>query len=288
MTNENKIQNLKSQTFGVEIEGYGLSKAEAAKTLAKLFGTPYTGGTTALDGQGRRWTLKEDCSLRGRQPLEFVTPILTYEDLPLLRRVVEALKGAGMKADAKHQDGLHIHIGADGHTARTILNLANQMRARERLIWGAIGGSEERERWCKDTDDWGLKDLERQVKAGRSLESLDPCDRYHKLNLAALRRHGTVEFRLFELKGDLDADRIEAFINLALGMNASAKAAKSASADRVETENPKFAMRTWLNRLGMIGPEFATTRRVLTENLEGNGAWASGTPHEVGYHRAGA
>ena len=163
------------------------------------------------------------------------------------------------------------------------------MRARERLIWGAIGGSEERERWCKDTDDEILKDLERKAKAGRSLENLETYyDRYHKLNLASLQRHGTVEFRLFELKGDLDADRIEAFINLALGMSASAKAAKSASAERVETENPKFAMRTWLNRLGMIGPEFATTRRVLTENLEGNGAWASGTPHEVGYHRAGA
>ena len=287
--NEERIKALKGQTFGVEVEGYGIGKARAAEALAGLFGTAYEGGTVAKDGKGRRWVFKNDGSLDGPRALEFVTPILGYDDLPLLRKVLETLKAAGMKADAGHQDGLHVHVGADGHTAGTILNLANQMRARERLIWEAIGGSEEREHWCRDTDDRMLATLEREAKAGRSLESIDlSYDRYRKLNLAALEKHGTVEFRLFELKGELDADRVEAFVNLALAMNASAKLAKATSPERVATGNPKFAMRTWLNRLGMIGPEFATTRRVLTENLSGNGAWASGTAHEVGYHRAGA
>ena len=41
--------------------------------------------------------------------------------------------------------------------------------------------------------------------------------------------------------------------------------------------NPKYAMRTWLLRLGFIGDEFATAREILTRNLRGDAAFRSGT-----------
>ncbi len=39
---------------------------------------------------------------------------------------------------------------------------------------------------------------------------------------------------------------------------------------------PKFAMRTWLIRLGLVGEEFATARNFLTKNLDGDAAFRFG------------
>ena len=43
-----------------------------------------------------------------------------------------------------------------------------------------------------------------------------------------------------------------------------------------QTDNPKYAMRTWLLRLGFIGDEFKTAREMLTRNLEGDAAFRHG------------
>ena len=43
-----------------------------------------------------------------------------------------------------------------------------------------------------------------------------------------------------------------------------------------EFENEKFAMRVWLIGLGMVGAEFATARKLLMQNLDGNSSWRYG------------
>ena len=48
-----------------------------------------------------------------------------------------------------------------------------------------------------------------------------------------------------------------------------AKEVKTASPKPQQSENPKYAMRTWLLRLGFIGDEFKTAREVLTRRLSG-------------------
>ena len=47
-------------------------------------------------------------------------------------------------------------------------------------------------------------------------------------------------------------------------------------AELKQHENPKFAMRTWLMRLGFMGEEFSTARDFLTRNLEGDAAFRYG------------
>lgn len=44
-----------------------------------------------------------------------------------------------------------------------------------------------------------------------------------------------------------------------------------------ETDNPKYAFRCFLLRLGFIGAEYKRERAILLRNLEGNGAFKSGT-----------
>ena len=104
--------------------------------------------------------------------------------------------------------------------------------------------------------------------------------RYHMLNLHATFTKGTVEFRLFQFdrpeggkQNGLHAGQLKSYIQLCLAMSQMAKDLRSASPKPQQVENPKFAMRTWLNRMGMSGEEFATARMFLTKNLEGNAAW---------------
>ena len=55
-----------------------------------------------------------------------------------------------------------------------------------------------------------------------------------------------------------------------------AKDVRTASPKPQQTENPKYAMRTWLLRLGFIGEEFETARDLLTRRLDGDAAFRHG------------
>ena len=55
-----------------------------------------------------------------------------------------------------------------------------------------------------------------------------------------------------------------------------AKTVKTASPKPQQNENPKYAMRTWLLRLGFIGDEFKTARELLTKRLSGDTAFRNG------------
>ena len=107
--------------------------------------------------------------------------------------------------------------------------------------------------------------------------------RYHMLNLHATFTKGTVEFRLFqfdaptaERKNGLHAGQLKSYIQLCLALSQMAKAVKTASPKPQQNDNPKYAMRTWLLRLGFIGEEFATARDLLTRRLAGDAAFRNG------------
>lgn len=65
-------------------------------------------------------------------------------------------------------------------------------------------------------------------------------------------------------------------IQLCLALSQMAKEVKTASPKPQQNENPKYAMRTWLLRLGFIGDEFATARDILTRRLSGDAAFRNG------------
>ena len=99
--------------------------------------------------------------------------------------------------------------------------------------------------------------------------------RYHFLNLHSFfTGHHTVELRGFN--SILHAGKIRSYIVLALAINNQALTQKCASAKKPQVENEKFAMRTYLNRIGFIGSEFANCREHLTAALTGSAAWRYG------------
>lgn len=76
-----------------------------------------------------------------------VSPILFYEDIPKLQELVRMLRKAG--AFANKSCGIHIHIGAERFTAKTLRNLVNIMASKEDMIYRALQINSSREsRYC--------------------------------------------------------------------------------------------------------------------------------------------
>ena len=66
------------------------------------------------------------------------------------------------------------------------------------------------------------------------------------------------------------------FIDL---LTKSLKEQKRVNASKAQTENPKFAMRVYLIKLGMVGDKYKQTRKILLRNLSGSSAFRKGVPH---------
>ena len=228
-----------------------------------------------------------------------VTPILKYEDIETLQELVRKLRKAGAISHAGIGAGVHIHIGANGHTPQTLRNLANLMASHERLIADALKIDQGRmNRYCRTVNPQFIEQLNRKkptnmaqfadiwytangANYGRNQHYND--SRYHMLNYHATFTKGTIEFRLFQFdkpangrKNGLHAGQLKSYIQLCLALSEMAKGLRTASPKPQQTENPKFAMRTWLIRLGLVGEEFATARTFLTKNLDGDAAFRFG------------
>jgi hypothetical protein len=304
---QNQITNMKTQTIGVEVEMNNITREKAAKIAAELFGTgryEYThsrnGYSTwsAWSNDGREWKFQKDVSISGddTKKCELVTPILKYQDMELLQELIRALRKAGAKSDATRGCGVHVHIGADGHTPQTMRNLANIMASHELLIADALKLDSMRMiRYCRTVNPQFLKVLNRKKprtmsdfadiwyktqNASYSRNQHYNDSRYHMLNFHATFTKGTIEFRLFQFdppaegkQNGLHAGQLKSYIQFCLALSQMAKEVKFASAKRQQNENPKYAMRTWLLRLGFIGEEFKTAREVLTKRLEGDTAF---------------
>ena len=301
-----QITEMKNQTIGVEVEMNSITRQKAAKVAADFFGTgrfENTAGSTgsAWDAQGREWKFQKDVSIAGpdEQKCELVTPILTYGDIETLQELCRQLRHAGAKSDASRGCGVHIHIGAQGHTPQSLRNLANIMASHESLIAEALKLDRSRmSRYCRTVDpNFLAKVNSRKPKTmaqladiwytshgasyGRNQHYND--SRYHMLNLHATFTKGTVEFRLFqfdepttERRGGIHAGQLKSYIQLCLALSQMAKDVRTASPKPQQSENPKYAMRTWLLRMGFIGEEFATARDFLTRNLTGDTAFRHG------------
>ncbi|WP_368488071.1 amidoligase family protein [Clostridium sp. BJN0013] len=289
--------------FGIEIEFTGITRNDAAKVAADfLNGTvTHTGDyydtkkVTAPDG--RVWKFMSDGSIscqkkQGRQKVaatrdysvELVSPILTYrEDIEILQELVRQLRHAG--GFANNSCGIHIHLNGSDHTPRSIRNFMNIIASKNDLFYKALQIAPERMSYCKKMDSLLVEKINRRKpKTMEAIENLwyegysestsrhYHSSRYHFLNLHSFfTGNHTVELRGFN--SELHAGKVRSYIVLALALNHQALTQKCASAKKPQAENEKFAMRTYLNRIGFIGEEFANCREHLTAHLDGSAAW---------------
>ena len=300
--------------FGLEVEFTGITRQEAAKTAAY-----YLNGMVDVSGDyydthkitvpdGRVWKVMYDGSLHcqkkeGRRTVpasdsysvELVSPILLYrEDIDQVQALARRLRKAG--GFTNQSCGIHIHLDGSNHTARSIRNFVNIIASHNDLFYKSLQIAPERMRYCKKMDTWLVHRLNQaKPKTFAGIENIwyegyrenrnqhYHNSRYHFLNLHSFfHGHHTVELRGFN--GTLHAGKIRAYVVLALALNHQALTQKSASYRKVQEENERFAMRTYLNRIGFIGDEFKSCREHLYQHLSGNAAWRYGSRENVRSH----
>lgn len=289
--------------FGIEIEFTGITRGDAAKAAAEYLGGTVTNTADYYDTKkviapdDMVWKFMSDGSIscqkkQGRKKVaanreysvELVSPILTYrEDIDTLQELVRKLRKDG--AFANPSCGIHIHLDGSNHTPRSIRNFVNIIASKNDLFYKALQITPERMSYCKKMDSLLVEKMNRKKpKTMRQIEEIwyagysESRDRhyhhsrYHFLNLHSFfTGNHTVELRGFN--SELHAGKIRSYIVLALALNHQALTQKCASAKKPQTENEKFAMRTYLNRIGFIGEEFANCREHLTAHLDGSAAW---------------
>lgn len=298
------VSNMKNQTFGVEIEMTGITRAKAAKVVRDYLGgsieRTYDGYDTykVIAPDERVWKIMRDASIcvkmknKGKlitgtseHSVELVTPILTYSDMDRLQELVRRLRHEGAISDSKLQCGIHIHIGAQKHTPTTLKNIVNLIASKEDLIYKALEIDPERARFCKRVNEELISTINK--KKPKTIKELADIwyrgygaenrsrhyhtSRYHGLNLHSTFTKGTIEFRLFN--GTMHAGKIRSYIVFCLAVSQQALKQKSASARRTKTDNEKYTFRCWLLRLGLIGEEYKNCRTHLLNALSGDSAW---------------
>ena len=186
-------------------------------------------------------------------------------DITLLR----TLSTEGLLDNSWDEDRevIEIKLPYDGHTGNSLVNLTFMVASRSKLINKSIR--------CLD----GFCINERFIEA--LLETAPATTEDFMKVVEEIDANSTNAGLEFTSDGIVFAgfpateepELIKAFMDLATLMNRMSLEQKRVQVASIETDNEKYAFRTWLLRLGMKGEAYKTTRKCLLENLAGNCAF---------------
>ena len=163
---------------------------------------------------------------------------------------------------------LELSFPVSQHNGVTLRNLVNLLYSRGKLIGKATGGHFHVEEGLIEK----LKDDSCTFAIMNFINAVSNYEAEHGVALEGLRiTTEKVTFTGFPTAPD--HEHLTAFAQLAVLMNQQALSQKRIQAKDVNDENEKYALRTWLLRLGMNGPDFKETRKILMENLSGHAAF---------------
>lgn len=154
------------------------------------------------------------------------------------------------------------------HTSRSIRNLVNLIYSRGSLVSKAVHGefSAPKEIVNELDDNKDLPTAKAQVERIRQIEA----EKGITLKGIAFDEEKVIFTGFPETA---DADVLLAFQHLVEKMNKQTITQKRIQSKVVDEENEKYAMRTWLVRIGMDGSEYKKTRNILMEHLKGHTAF---------------
>ena len=177
------------------------------------------------------------------------------------------------QSEAEDQPGevpldLELAFPVSQHNGVTLRNLVNLLYSRGKLIGKATGGHFHVEEGLVEK----LKDDIFTFAIMNFINAVSDYETEHGAALEGLKiTTEKVTFTGFPTAPD--HEHLTAFAQLAVLMNQQAISQKRIQAKDVNDENEKYALRTWLLRLGMNGPDFKETRKILMENLSGHAAF---------------
>ena len=294
------FEGIKNRRFGIEIEMTGITRCSAAKAIRDVLGgtIEHIGGSydkyKIYDEDGRAWSIVSDASIEPYKKngdrasdlykVEMNSPVLEYEDIPLLQSVIRGLRSAGAITGPQYDCGTHIHIDAADYTPQQIRNLVNLWSSKEDYLWDALQVSSARSNYCKKINRTFVEQLNK--KKPKTMEGIKRLwyaetdsnpdqhynpTRYHALNLHSFFQHGHYEIRA--CNASLHAGEVKAQILLALAISNAAVTRTKCSPAVSHSDNMRYSFRVFLLNLGFIGDEYKNYRSHLLKHLSGNIAW---------------
>lgn len=191
----------------------------------------------------------------------------TAEDEPEAEQESEVPQEAEDQTDEVPLD-LELSFPVSQHNGVTLRNLVNLLYSRGKLIGKATGGHFHVEEGLVDK----LKDDRCTFAVMNFINAVSDYEAEHGTALEGLKI-STEKVTFTGFPTAPDHEHLTAFAQLAVLMNQQAIGQKRIQAKAVNDENEKYALRTWLLRLGMNGPDFKETRKILMENLSGHAAF---------------
>ena len=268
---------LGAPTFAYEVAGYNIDKNGVLmgndnyelvedlqglydfKAVTEVYDSPIPESEPVPEGL----IIPYEAALGGR-----VSPYRDFEEPPAYNAQEEVDEALGI-------DNLELSIPMDGHSGTTLKNIVNMLSSKQHLIMKSIG----------------IEDnlMDERFAGDLSLITTETLDEFKAAveELGKERCNGiTFDFEkniyTYNIPSDnLAYEKISSFAVLAARINEFAKEQKRTSYKVTQDDNPKFALRTWLIRLGMKGKGYKGVRKALLENLEGNGAFRK-PPNERG------
>ena len=216
------------QTFGVEFEFFmplGMTRAQLASLLTTA-GIPCEAEHWNHNTRGH-WKLVTDGSLLDyTRGAEMVSPVLMGEEgINAMKTACDVLHSQGCKI--RKSCGFHVHVGARNRQPAFFRNLLRIYSDHERALDGVMAESRRGNSYCRSVNgnlgrETFVSALTTETDLRRNFGSYDM--RYHKVNLNAFWRHGTVEFR--QHQGTVEARKAEMWVRLCLKMTALADQAQ--------------------------------------------------------------
>jgi len=190
--------------FGVEIEFYSPKDMNGtADVLRKK-----VRGVFSDSSIWKNWRIVRDGSLfelENFHAMELVSPILDTDkaaSVRMLRKVCAVLQSMGCFVNG--YCGLHVHVNASDLTAEQIKTVFHRYTKFEGVIDLMVPSNRRGSIYYSKCGD-NIVDAVEDCQTTEALMRVQG-DRYYKVNLCALQRHGTIEFR--QHSGSINADTI--------------------------------------------------------------------------------
>jgi len=183
---------------------------------------------------------------------------------------LDNLEGFGVATEASdcktEIEQMEISVPMEGHTGGSLRNLVNLIYSKQELLKKALHMDKNivEKDFAADINDKRIITLGDFAQA---YAGIGGCD-----GIAFDFNNSMITFILTGAIAE-NTDKADAVVKLISCINKTALELKHTSFKPAATDNEKFTMRTWLNRLGFIGSGYRQARKTLLEFLPGNGAY---------------
>lgn len=247
------------------------NRKEAAKRLSQITGekSRYTKVPRCAYEVGP-YTIEKDGSITVEDGADF-TPLTSLVEEGL----VEPFETPEAEASTDEPISLTVSVPADTHTGISLRNLIYLLYTRAGLLNKALGTRFR-------VDDALVEALQEEactITAAAFRKAIGDFEVEHGMAMEGLTI--TPETITFSgLPETSEAETLRTFTILCGMMNKQALTQKRIQAKMVNDENEKYALRIWLTRLGMNGPEYKEARAILMKNLSGHSAFRTKAEEE--------